>query len=196
MDYIYDIVLNFHNDYYEFYEWNSSDKLINVKKIPIYKIETKDYLNIKNNNVIINRNSLSKNNKMFLLTNGIEVMGIIVDNIGKVIKKSSLIFEEADEILEDKDMIIKINIKYKINKYKTNELVSRVVKEKKDYVYMNLNNFNKDQDEYLLKYLYYDIYNKDENSIDKIYQQLLDLSREDINKIYDSLVRVSLELKR
>ena len=35
MDYIYDIVLNFHENYYEFYEWKSSDKIINVKKITI-----------------------------------------------------------------------------------------------------------------------------------------------------------------
>ena len=33
MNYIYDIVLNFNKDYYEFYEWKKSDKVINVKKI-------------------------------------------------------------------------------------------------------------------------------------------------------------------
>ena len=38
MEYIYDIVLNFNDCYYEFYEWNSKDKIINVKKIPVYRI--------------------------------------------------------------------------------------------------------------------------------------------------------------
>ena len=32
MDYVYDIVLNFQKEYYEFYEWKSSDKIINIKK--------------------------------------------------------------------------------------------------------------------------------------------------------------------
>ena len=31
MEYIYDIVLNFNDCYYEFYEWNNKDKIINVK---------------------------------------------------------------------------------------------------------------------------------------------------------------------
>ena len=31
MDYIYDIVLNFQKDYHDFYEWKSTDKIINVK---------------------------------------------------------------------------------------------------------------------------------------------------------------------
>ena len=46
MDYIYDIVLNFNDDYYEFYEWKQEDKIINIKKIPIYKIPTNKYLDI------------------------------------------------------------------------------------------------------------------------------------------------------
>ena len=37
MEYIYDIVLNFNDCYYEFYEWNSKDKIINVKKIKAWK---------------------------------------------------------------------------------------------------------------------------------------------------------------
>ena len=34
MEYIYDIVLNFNDCYYEFYEWKSTDKIINIKRIP------------------------------------------------------------------------------------------------------------------------------------------------------------------
>ena len=78
MDYIYDIVLNFHDVYYDFYEWDTGDKIINVKRIPIYKVSTEDYLNIKNHYVTINRNTIPKSNKMFLITNGIEVLGIII----------------------------------------------------------------------------------------------------------------------
>ena len=116
MEYVYDIVLNFQKEYYEFYEWKSSDKIINIKKIPIYKINTKDYLNIKNNEVTIDKNAIPKKGKMFLLTNGIEIIGILIDNKGKVIKKSSLIFEESDDILKDKNEIKFINIKYHIDK--------------------------------------------------------------------------------
>ena len=43
MDYIYDIVLNFQSNYYEFYEWKTTDKIINVKKILVYLVSNQDY---------------------------------------------------------------------------------------------------------------------------------------------------------
>ena len=196
MDYIYDIVLNFHENYYEFYEWKSTDKIINVKKIPIYKISTKDYLNIKNNYTTIDKQSLPKQNKMFLITNGIEVMGLLLDNLGKVIKKSSLIFEESDEIIEDKDLLKSINIKYKIDKIIKNSNTSRLSKEKSNYIESYLKNIDKEKDEYILKYIYYDIYNEEESDVNKLYNKLLDLSKEDKNKMYECLKRINLELKR
>ncbi len=196
MDYIYDIVLNFHENYYEFYEWKSTDKIINIKRIPIYKISTKDYLNIKNNYTTIDKQSLPKQNKMFLITNGIEVMGLLLDNLGKVIKKSSLIFEESDEIIEDKDLLKLINIKYKIDKIIKNPNISRLSKEKSNYIESYLNSIDKEKDEYILKYIYYDIYNEEESDLNKLYNKLLDLSKEDKNKMYECLKRINLELKR
>ena len=84
MEYIYDIVLNFKDRYYEFYEWKKKDKIINIKKIPIYKIKNKDYLNIKNNEVLINKKTLPKQNKMFLLASNKEIMGILLNNNGNI----------------------------------------------------------------------------------------------------------------
>lgn len=196
MDYIYDIVLNFHENYYEYYEWKTTDKIINIKKIPIYKITTIDYLNIKKNYSTIDKTSLPKQNKMFLITNGIEVMGILIDNQGKVLKKSSLIFEEADEIIEDKDLIKQITIKYKIDKINNQPNISRISVEKNNYIETYLKNIDKKEDEYLLKYIYYDIFNEDESDINKIYNRLIDLSKENENKMYECLKRIKLELKK
>lgn len=196
MDYIYDIVLNFHEQYYDFYEWKPSDKIINIKRIPIYKISTKDYINIKNNEVTLERNTIPKTNKIFLITSGIEVMGIYIDNSGKVLKKSSLLFEESDDILEDKDEIKEINIKYIINKKYLNNYQSRITKEKKEYINNYLNDIDKYKDEYLLKYLYYDIYNLEEEDTNIIYNKLIDLSKNNFNKLYESIKKVNLELKK
>lgn len=196
MDYIYDIVLNFHEQYYDFYEWKPSDKIINIKRIPIYKISTKDYINIKNNEVTLERNTIPKTNKIFLITSGIEVMGIYIDNSGKVLKKSSLLFEESDDILEDKDEIKEINIKYIINKKYLNNYQSRITKEKKEYINNYLNDIDKYKDEYLLKYLYYDIYNLEEEDTNIIYNKLIDLSKNNFNELYESIKKVNLELKK
>ena len=194
MDYVYDIVLNFHDTYYEFYEWKSTDKIINIKKIPIYKVSTKDYLNIKNNDIIIDSKTLSKTNKMFLITSGFEILGLYLDSNGKVLKKSSLIFEESDDILEDKDLFKNINIKYQI--IKTNKITyqSRITKEKSKYIKKYLKSLDKTKDEYILKYIYYDIYNLIEEDSDIIYSKLQELSKKDLNKIYQSIKRVKQEL--
>lgn len=194
MEYIYDIVLNLQEEYYDFYEWQKKDKIINIKKIPIYKVSNKDYLNIKNNNVTIDKDTLPKSNKLFLLTSGVEVMGILINNNGKIIKKSSLIFEESDDILEDKDEIKQINIKYLINKQLKQNFISRLSKEKIKYINKYLKNIDKQKDEYLLKYIYYEIYNIEENNLDTIYNELLKLSKNDINKIYNSIKKIKIEL--
>lgn len=196
MEYIYDIVLNFQDKYYDFYEWLPTDKIINVKRIPIYKITTKDYLEIKNNDTIIDRSTIPKQNKMFLLTSGFEIIGILLDNEGKVIKKSSLIFEESDDILDDLDDIIKINLKYTITKVNKPNYQSRSNLDKIKYINNYLNNLDKEKDKYLLKYLYFDLYNIDEDNIELIYNKLIDLSKTNTSKLYSSIKRVNLELKK
>ena len=40
MIYIYDILLNFNTNFYEFFEWEKKDNLISIKKIPMYKVES------------------------------------------------------------------------------------------------------------------------------------------------------------
>ena len=162
----------------------------------IRKSKRLKYLDIKNNYVTIDPSSLPHTSKMFLLTNGIEIIGILTNKQGKVIKKSSLIFEESDDILEDKELIKNINIKYTVDKINKSYYLGRIVKEKEKYINNYLKKINKLEDEYLLKYLYYDIYNIDEVNIDKIYNNLINLTKKDINKIYECIKRVELELKQ
>lgn len=193
MEYVYDIVLNFQDKYYEFYEWMKKDKIINIKKIPIYKISNKDYLNIKKNNINIIRNTLPKSNKMFLLTCGKEIMGILIDNTGKVLKKSSLIFEEADDILIDIDKIKQVYIKYNIIKINKITNYSRIQEEKLKYINKYL---SKQKDEYVLKYLYYELFKIEQDDVNIVYKELLNLQKTNINKLYNGIKKVNLELKK
>ena len=40
MNYIYDIILNFTSNYFDFYEWKNEDILINFKKIPLFHVNS------------------------------------------------------------------------------------------------------------------------------------------------------------
>ena len=48
MNYIYDIVLNFQKNYYNFFEWNRTDNIKNIYKISIYHITDNDLINFLN----------------------------------------------------------------------------------------------------------------------------------------------------
>ena len=48
MKYAYDVVLNFNDEFYNFYEWDTDDTIAYVKKIPIYKV-TNDIINVEPN---------------------------------------------------------------------------------------------------------------------------------------------------
>lgn len=182
MKYIYDIVLNFNKDYYDFYEWNNDDRIINIKKIPLYRVSKNDYLSIKYNDIIINNFS----DRIFLITDTLGVMGVMLNKSGRVIKRSSLLIDEEDEILDEskKLKIFKLNIKRNI--YKKREIIGRNTLEKRRVVNSFFRKVNKKDDIYLLKYIYYDLYQRDDD-INNIYDLLVDT---DINLLYDELKKV------
>ena len=59
MSYIYDILLNFNTKYYDFFEWNKNDEITHIKKIPIFKTTSEDFLKIKLNTVKFSENLLN-----------------------------------------------------------------------------------------------------------------------------------------
>ena len=38
MNYIYDILVNFKETLYDFYEWNKNDNITHIRKIPLFRI--------------------------------------------------------------------------------------------------------------------------------------------------------------
>lgn len=195
MTYIYDILLNFKDELYDFYDWNKIDNIIHIRKIPILKIDTKDLINIKNNNIIIDEKILEqiknkaeiftpKNIKkmeyMFLLSDGKYVLGILKQ--GRKMKKSSLLIDEEMDILDEIDNLEKINIDYKIiAKEYNDELKTRKQKETEKFLKKELNKIKNEDDK--LKYLYYECFNEKEENIEKIIYKIKEsISNLDINK--------------
>ena len=60
MNYIYDIVLNFLENYYQFFEWNRNDKIKNISKIAVYHIKDDDLINLTYNKVTLGNDFLEK----------------------------------------------------------------------------------------------------------------------------------------
>jgi hypothetical protein len=174
MNYIYDIVLNFNKKYYSFYEWNRKDNIINVKKIPLFLVDNECFNIMKYDNVCVSKDFInvirdktytytrSKLGPSLLISNEKEVIAIMFNENGNLIKRSSLTLDEEEEVLDEivNNEIYNIPIikHTKVN----NDNVTRSIREKRDFLLKYISNEKNDIN---LKYLYYDYFEKDEDNI-------------------------------
>ena len=202
MKYIYDIILNFNERLYEFYEWKDNDNIEYIKKIPIFKVSNNAFSDIKNNKVIVNIDFINNiYNKCEVYGNyGIgkieytslfciddDVIALEFNESGNVIYISDLYIDEKIDILSYVKKLNISNIEYKkINKYKE-YLITRkeydmikFIKREINLIYKN-DNFDK------LRYIYYECFNKFEENITKINNDLEKYIFDNPNKLYDLL---------
>ena len=177
MKYIYDIVLNFQNNYYEFYEWKRKDNIKNITRIPIYRVSSEDILILKSNKIKISSsflNRIKEDNKKYkkiicLVSNTKVSIGLLFDDKGNLLKRSSLIYEEEDEVNDiSKDLDI-TKIEYIENEEKLPTSTLRIDIERKESLADFIDNTN---DLKILKYLYYEYFYKECNNIQKIKKEL------------------------
>lgn len=187
MTYIYDIVLNFTDCYYyDFFEWEKKDNIINIKRIPIYHVNKEtiyDFINYKiridknflkeiDNQSIFLRKDRNKYNYSVILSSGEKSIGICLNDLGNVIYKSSMLLDEEIDAnrIANKEKIISIKYK-KYNLLKNNVLRCDI--DKKNTIIKELNNIinNKEYDK--LKYIYYEITNDVSDNYNNIYNKLI-----------------------
>ena len=196
MNFIYDIVLNFNKDYYDFFEWNKKDSIINIKKIPLFIVNNDIFNSMKYDYISVNTNFIDsirdktytynrqKIGNACLLSNGKQVIGLLFNDKGDLIKRSSLLLDEEEEVLDEiySNEVTDIQI-VKIKKGKTIDSVNRVQKEKKDFL---IRYINREKNIANLKYLYYDYFEKDEDDSNKIRETLINEIKNNWNKKFDS----------
>ncbi len=180
MNYAYDILLNFQNKYFEFYEWNKKDIITHIKKIPILKITTKDLNVIKTNKIKLDKEFLKKiENKAetfkkekinaILLTDGEDTVAL---KINKPIQKSSIQIDEEEIIINKvKNKEIK-SINYQIVKKEKQIIKTRKEIENEKYLKTELKKLYINKEYQKLDYLFLECFNKKEKSKEKEYQIL------------------------
>lgn len=202
MNYIYDILLNFNDEPYDFYDWNELDEILHIRRIPLYKINSIDFFNIKNNIVQFDSNFLSeiknkteifinKNIKKieysFLITDELEVMAIKIKKNGN--EYSKLLIDEEIDIIDVSKKMKEKTIDYKVIKEKQKlPLKTRKEIEITNYVNKQLQSIFKEKNIQKLKYLYYEIFNEkmNENNLIKIKDEFI-FNLNDEKKLYDIL---------
>ena len=186
MNYIYDIVLNFQNNYYQFFEWNRNDKIKNISKIAVYRIKDEDLINLIYNKVIVDSNfleTLKEDNKKYnkiicLVSNTKQTIGLLFAQDGTLLKRSSLLFEEENEVNNFAKNLPLTKINYQKNESLAPNNTLRIEREKKDNLIKYITETN---DILTLKYLYYEYFKEECSDDTKIKTILLNIIEEEWN---------------
>lgn len=183
MNYVYDILVNFNENLYDFYDWNLNDPVTHIRRIPIYKVTSKQFYEIKNYQVkfdskfleaIKNRTEFfsGRNIKImkyaFLLTDGLDIMGIF---IGDSIKYTSLQMDEELDILED-FRFKESHLDYQITSAKNAMILkTRYQIEQINKMRQKLNDLIKENNISKIQYIYYECFNEKEKQISLILER-------------------------
>ena len=199
MNYIYDLVLNYNKELYEFYEWNNTDKLINIEKIPIIRINNTSFNEIMSSRIKISlvlldkiKNKTYTRNKIIkyslLITNLNRVIALKFDDQGIEIERSSLLLDEEEDVLEDDYQEEKIEYEI-IEKLEEDYFLTRKEKSIKKYLLKEINNLYMNNNYEELNYLYEELYN-DDKSIKERYNYLINSITNNYNSNYEKLYNI------
>lgn len=210
MNYIYDILVNFNNDLYDFYEWNTDDNVTHVRKMPLFRVSTSQLEQIKNFNVKFSSEFLKKiENRtekftsrdvekigfaaLFSDTN--EVIALKLNESGNNIGISKLLIDESEDVLEVVLRCNEINLDLenlkpkKINNFKTRTQIEQI-----NYLNKSLNKLIKNKEVEKLRYLYFDCFNEKQSSLEIIVENLKNAINEEQNLeiMYDFFKLISI----
>jgi len=196
MNYIYDILLNFDKQNYDFFDWD--DNTIHIKKIPLFRINNEQMKIVINNNIKIDINEIKNKTELFtrktnknmtslVVANNFYIIALNLDKEGNVIGRSSLLFEEETDILEIIEELEITNLNIKIISKLNSNLLTKKENQIYDYVINEIRRLVKNKEDDKLIYLYYECFNKKEVNIKKVVEILkekLDLEFE----LYGNLI--------
>ena len=210
MNYIYDVLLNFQKEYYDFFEWNQNDNIYHMRKLPILKITKKELDEIKNNIVkfdnntlnIINskserfkKNAISKLKYIFIVGNDHECLAIKLNKNGIITHKSSLLPNEKDDVIDILKLQKEINIGYTIIKRQSiNNFKTRFEIENEKFILDELDKIYKQNNFQKINYLCLECFNNSESNIDKAYLKLkqeIKKTNNNFTKLYNIFKMIS-----
>ena len=202
MNYIYDVLLNFQKEYYDFFDWNQNDNLYHMRKVPIIKVTNLNLKEIKNNiikfdNNILNlinnkaerfsKNTISKQKYIFIISNENECLALKLNKNGIITHKSSLLPNEQDDIIEISKIQKITTLNYKIiKKQPINHFHTRFELENKKFIIDELDKIYKQNNFQKLNYLCLECFNQTQPTINKAYLKL----KQEIQKANKNFIKL------
>ena len=202
MNYYYEINLNFNDTAYSFYEWNETDKLEHIKKIPVIKVKSNVLKKIVTNNFNVSKEFLDSINGRVLCKDNIKIenacifcdtkncIAIEFNNKGYSIARSNLMLEDENNICEIaysfkyKDIELTnleiINIK---DEFRQEIKIKNIINKEIIELYNN-KNYKK------LEYLYYEWFGKLENNIETMVKNMYEDLKGNLKEIHYEIYKI------
>lgn len=205
MTYIYDVLLNFTElRILEFFEWKETDKIENIKKIPIFRISSEQLYDLMNYDIKINNDFLETikdetstyKNKLkleysSLFTDLNRVVGIQFTKKGNIISRSSLLIDEEEDIIMECHTDEEVKLYYdRKERIENNRFYTREEQTKRKYILEELEKIYTNNEKDKLNYLYKEIYPNKKMSFQNKYQTL----KREIENNYSSKHNILYEI--
>lgn len=197
MNYIYDIYLNFSKTLYDFFDWNKNDKIVHIKKIPIFKISNSNLQKIISHDVKIDLkllNEISNKTESWnynleyktcaIFTDGDDIIAVQFDSLGNSEKKSFLQIDEELEILNSIKKYKEVTISFKILSKTSVQFKTRKQLSDDQFIDSELKNIDSEK----LKFIYFECFNKKETNKNLIIKNIKKISKS--SKTYKKLFNI------
>lgn len=187
MNYYYDLTLNFDmENLWEFYEWEETDLLSDVKKIPLFRVnfETmKDFLvnHIKVCQSFVNdiahktifRDMTEDVFASFLISDSKNSLAVMINEEGYVIALSKLLIVDDNNINEYIYTLMECEIPYEVLGLREKKTCLRQEEKLKHFIKVELQTLMDSENVQKLQYLYYEWFQQEEECIDKMYHDMI-----------------------
>lgn len=208
MNYYYDIDLNFDMEHiWEFYEWDDSDVLSHIKKIPLFHVDVETITTFLKNQITINQEfvkelahkTITRDSKeeiyaAFLMSDSKNTLACLLNEEGKVIALSKVGIKDDNNINEFMYTIRETKIPYEIKEPREKRNGLRQVEKLKQFIQVEINTLIAEKNIQKLKYLHYEWLNQEENDLKKMAQNLTEALKKPMNKTLEKifyLIRLS-----
>ena len=123
----YELIVNLNKVMYDFYDWDSSDELVHIRKTPFIKVSNEAYIDLISRDVVVDDKFLEiiKDKTLVsedalpitygsVITNGSNVSFVSFSSDGKICNRSKMSISEELELMELSYKIRICNIGYKV----------------------------------------------------------------------------------
>lgn len=173
MNYVYDILSNFNQELYDFYDWDKNDNFTHLRKVPSFRVSKEVLVDlmfkkvkikgnllklIKDKTQVFTKEGVDVIEYGFIVSDSVNALGVILDEDGVVYKRSKFLVSEELEINKCLKTSKIYNVEYNLLSSKTH--YSNMTRNEEKVTNLILNELELIMDSTdKIDYLYYEWFN-------------------------------------